>query len=117
MDESIAFYERALGLKLVSRREIPQNDAEVAFLESEGRGAMLELTHYRRQEKYVQAEYENRVFYHIAFETSDMDAVLKRVEEEGGTITDEPFQLSPGGSRIAFFEDPSEVLVELIERR
>ena len=35
MDETIAFYE-SIGLKLVNRREIPQNDAEIAFLEARG---------------------------------------------------------------------------------
>ncbi|MGB9841937.1 MAG: VOC family protein, partial [Candidatus Bathyarchaeales archaeon] len=32
MERSIDFYTRFLGLKLVSRREIPQNNAEIAFL-------------------------------------------------------------------------------------
>ncbi|MCK4366324.1 MAG: VOC family protein [Thermoplasmata archaeon] len=115
MDGTIAFYE-SIGLKLVSRREIPQNEAEIAFLEGPGGGAKLELTHYNRQESYSQAEYENRVFDHIALETDDMDGVLQKVRDSGGNVTDEPFRLSPGGPRIAFFEDPNEVLVELIER-
>jgi lactoylglutathione lyase len=115
MNEAIAFYE-AIGLKLVSRREIPQNEAEIAFLEAPGGGAKLELTHYNRQESYSQAEYEDRVFDHIALETDDMDGVLQRVRESGGNVTDEPFHLTPGGPRIAFFEDPNEVLIELIER-
>jgi len=33
IDKSINFYTRLMGLKLVSRREIPQNDAEIAFLQ------------------------------------------------------------------------------------
>jgi lactoylglutathione lyase len=116
VDEAIAFYE-GIGLKLVSRREIPQNEAEIAFLEAPGGGARLELTHYNGQGSYTQAEYEDRVFDHIALETDDMDGVLEKVRESGGKVTDEPFHLSPGGPRIAFFEDPNEVLIELIERR
>ena len=115
MDGTIAFYE-SIGLKLVSRREIPQNEAEIAFLEAPGGGAKLELTHYNQQKSYTQAEYEDRVFDHIALETDDMDGVLQRVRDLGGNVTDEPFRLSPGGPRIAFFEDPNEVLVELSER-
>lgn len=115
MDGTIAFYE-SIGLKLVNRREIPQNEAEIAFLEAPGGGAKLELTHYNRQESYTQAEYEDRVFDHIALETDDMDGVLQKVRDSGGNVTDEPFRLSPGGPRIAFFEDPNEVLVELIEK-
>lgn len=115
MDAAIAFYEK-IGLELVSRREIPQNDAEIAFLRDPEGGARLELTHYRKQERYSQAAYEDRVFDHLALETNDMDGVLQKVREAGGTVTDEPFHLSPGGPRIAFFEDPNEVLIELIER-
>jgi catechol 2,3-dioxygenase-like lactoylglutathione lyase family enzyme len=33
------------------------------------------------------------------------------------TITDEPYQLSSGGSYIAFIEDPDGILIELIERK
>ncbi|MFQ6127479.1 MAG: VOC family protein [Thermoplasmata archaeon] len=116
MDETIEFYEKVLGLKLVRRAEIPQNDAEIAFLESPEGDSRIELTHYRQQKSYVQAEYEDRVFDHIAFEANDIDGILQRVREAGGTVTDEPFHLSPGGPRIAFLEDPNEVLIELIER-
>ena len=44
MDRSIDFYVRLLGLELLSRHEIPQNDAEIAFLQDpEGKGARLKL--------------------------------------------------------------------------
>jgi catechol 2,3-dioxygenase-like lactoylglutathione lyase family enzyme len=73
MERSMDFYVRLIGLKLVSRREIPQNNAEIAFLQDpEGRGARLELTFYREQKKFVQADYEERVFDHIAFDVSNL---------------------------------------------
>ena len=36
MDESIAFYTGVLGMTLGSRREIKENNAEIAFLEMPG---------------------------------------------------------------------------------
>ena len=67
IDKSIDFYTRLLGLKLLRRREIPQNNAEIAFLQDpKGSGAKLELTYYRRQNKFSQADYEDRVFDHLA---------------------------------------------------
>ena len=36
MDESIEFYTKRLGMTLVSRREIKQNNAEIAFLMMDG---------------------------------------------------------------------------------
>jgi lactoylglutathione lyase len=118
MDRSIDFYTRLLGLELLTRTEIPQNDAEVAFLQDpEGKGSKLELTFYRKQKKFIQADYENRLFDHIAFEVKNMKQTISMMRKEKITITDEPFKLSPAGSLIAFIEDPDGTLIELIETR
>jgi lactoylglutathione lyase len=117
MDRSIDFYTRFLGLTLVSRREIPQNNAEIAFLKgSQAQGSTLELTFYRNQKKFVQADYEDRLFDHLAFEVKDIKKTIAAMRSERITITDEPFKLSPTGSTIAFVEDPDGTLIELIEK-
>jgi lactoylglutathione lyase len=118
MDRSIEFYTRFLGLKLLRRNAIPQNRAEIAFLQDpEGKGSRLELTFYQDQTKFNQAEYEDRVFDHLAFVIEDMEATIAEMRKENVTITDEPYRLSPTGGLIAFIEDPDGVLIELIERR
>jgi lactoylglutathione lyase len=118
LERSINFYTKLLGLKLLSRREIPRNNAEIAFLQdSEAKGATLELTFYRTQKKFLQAEYEDRLFDHLAFEVKDLNKTIAAMREEKVTITDEPFRLSPTGSLIAFVEDPDGTLIELIERK
>jgi catechol 2,3-dioxygenase-like lactoylglutathione lyase family enzyme len=107
-----------MGLKLLSRREIPQNNAEIAFLQDpEGKGAKLELTFYRKQKKFIQADYEERLFDHIAFEVENMEQTISIMRKEKVTITDEPFRLGPAGPLIAFIEDPDGTLIELVERR
>jgi len=118
MERSINFYTRLLGLTLLSRREIPQNDAEIAFLQDpEGKGAKLELTFYRKQKKFIQADYEERIFDHIAFEVKNMEQTIAKLQKENVTITDEPFRLGSAGPLIAFIEDPDGTLIELIERK
>ena len=118
MDRSIDFYTRLMGLKLLSRREIKQTNAEIAFLQdSEGKGARLELTYYRNQKKFIQADYEERLFDHIAFEIKDMDKTISKLRIEKITVTDEPYRLGPAGPLIAFIEDPDGNLIELIERK
>ena len=117
MDKSIDFYTRLMGLKLLSRREIPQNNAEIAFLQDPGgKGSKLELTFYRKQKKFIQAEYEDRVFDHLAFEIRDMAKTISKMRQEKVTITDEPFKLGATGPLIAFIEDPDGTLIELIEK-
>jgi len=118
MDRSIDFYTRIMGLRLLSRREIPQNNAEIAFLQDpEGKGAKLELTLFRDQKKFTQAEYEDRLFDHLAFEVKSMDETISEMRKEKVTITDEPFRLGPTGPLIAFIEDLDGTLIELIERK
>jgi lactoylglutathione lyase len=118
MNRSIDFYTRLMGLKLLNRREIPKNNAEIAFLQDpQGKGAKLELTFYRNQKQFIQAEYELRLFDHLAFEIKDMKQIITTLRREKVTITDEPFRLSPTGSLIAFIEDPDGTLIELIETK
>jgi lactoylglutathione lyase len=118
MERSIDFYTRFLGLAVLSRREITQNNAEIAFLrDPQANGATLELTFYRDQKKFSQADYEDRVFDHLAFEVKDMNRTIQAMRNAKVTITDEPFKLSPPGSLIAFVEDPDGTLIELIERK
>ena len=118
MDRSVDFYTRLLGLKLVGRHEIPQNNAEIAFLQNpDEKGAKLELTIYRKQKKFIQPDYEDRLFDHIAFEIKDMKQTISTMRKNKVTVTDEPFKLGPTGPLIAFIEDPDGTLIELIERK
>jgi lactoylglutathione lyase len=118
MDRSIDFYTRLMGLKLTGRHEIPQNNAEIAFLQAPGeKGAKLELTFYKKQKKFIQPDYEDRLFDHIAFEIKDMKKTMSNLQKTKVTVTDEPFKLGPTGPLIAFIEDPDGTLIELIERK
>jgi catechol 2,3-dioxygenase-like lactoylglutathione lyase family enzyme len=100
------------------QHELPQNNAEIAFLrDPQAKGATLELTFYRKQKKFSQPDYEDRVFDHLAFEVEDMNQTIQEMRNAKVTITDEPFKLSATGSLIAFVEDPDGTLIELIERK
>jgi lactoylglutathione lyase len=118
IDKSIDFYTRIIGLKLLNRREIPQNNAEIAFLQDPDEiGGKLEVTFYRSQKKFIQADYEDRLFDHLAFEIKNMEETISMMRKERVTITDEPFRLGATGSLVAFIEDPDGTLIELIERK
>jgi lactoylglutathione lyase len=117
MERSIDFYSRLLGLKVLSRREIKQTNAEIAFLQdAEGKGCKLELTFYRNQKSFSQPPYEERLFDHLGFEVADIEKTIAALKKENVTVTDEPFKLGPNGPVIAFVEDPDGTLIELIER-
>jgi lactoylglutathione lyase len=118
IDKSINFYTKLIGLKLQGRRQIPQNNAEIAFLQDpQAKGSILELTFYRKQKKFMQPNYEDRLFDHLAFNVEDMQKTIETLRKNNVTITDEPYTFGPGGSTIAFIEDPDGTLIELIERK
>ena len=54
MDESIRFYTERLGMSLLSRRKIKQNDADTTFLWMEGTDHRIELIWRRRKTDYAE---------------------------------------------------------------
>ena len=117
MERSIDFYCNFLGLKIISRRSIPKNNAEIVFLQDlKAKGCKLELTQYKSQTKFTQAEYEDRLFDHLAFEVQDIQYTIEMMRKAEISITDEPFKLEDDGPWLAFVEDPDGTLIELIQR-
>ncbi|MBE3116367.1 VOC family protein [Candidatus Bathyarchaeota archaeon] len=118
MEKSIDFYSKFFGMKLSSRREIKETNAEIAFLQDpQGKGSILELTFYRKQANFTQPNYEDRVFDHLGFEVEDINQTIASMRKENVLISDEPFKLGPNGPVIAFIEDPDGTLIELIQRK
>ncbi|MBX8637183.1 MAG: VOC family protein [Thermoplasmata archaeon] len=111
MDRTINFYTDKLGMKLESRREIKQNNAEIAFLSIEGSNHNIELTWWKDKTEYVEGDQLD----HIAFSIENMDQFIARMKEEGVEIAKEPYLL--GTSRIAFIKDPNGIWIEMIERK
>jgi len=111
MDESLRFYTEVLGLVADGRRAIPENRAEIAFVRDPESGVRVELTHWDDKDRFEAGEQLD----HLAFEVTDLDAVLARVRAQGARIAKEPYRVTGGSGRIAFLLDPNDVWIELIE--
>ncbi len=111
MDESIRFYTEKLGLSLLGRREIKQNNAEIAFLAAPNTDHRIELTWWRDKKDYLEGDQLD----HIAFGVEDLDQTVRRMREQGVEVAKEPYTL--GSSRIAFIKDPNGIWLELIEQK
>lgn len=111
LDRSINFYTEHLGLKFVSRREIKQNNAQIAFL-NDANGGAIELTHWRDKKHLTEGDN----FDHIAFGVEDIEATVANLRRRGVTIAMEPFSLQGSTSKIAFIRDPDGNWLELIEQ-
>ena len=110
LDRSIEFYTKHLTLRLTSRREIKQNNAEIAFL-SDDKGGAIELTHWRDKKSLTDGDN----FDHIAFAVDDIVTEVARLKEAGVTIAMETFSLQGSTSKIAFIKDPDGNWLELIQ--
>jgi len=111
MEKSIGFYTNHIGLTFVSRREIKENNAEIAFLKDEA-GNAIELTHWR--DKKTLTEGDN--FDHIAFQVDDIQHSISSLRDHGVTIAMEPYSLKGSSSKIAFIKDPDGNWLELIQK-
>ncbi len=110
MDHSIEFYTKEIGLKFVSRREVKQNNAEIAFLQDNDGGA-IELTYWRDKKELKEGDN----FDHIAFRVNNIDSTINDLRGHGVTIAMESFSLQGSTSKIAFIKDPDGNWLELIE--
>ena len=114
LDAAIRFYERSFGMKLLSRREIRETNAEIAFVGYAEDQMKLELTHWRawKPEDYV----EGSTFDHVAIVVEDVRALVETLRARGVRIAKEPYSLSGSGSTIAFVHDLDGNWVELIQK-
>jgi lactoylglutathione lyase len=108
LDASIDFYCNKLGLREISRKEVPQGRYTLAFLAAPGgEDAQVELTFNWDPEAYG----EGRNFGHLAYEVDDIYATCQRLLDKGVTIN-----RPPRDGRMAFVRSPDNVSIELLQK-
>ena len=114
MEASIAFYEAALGAKLLRFREVPEEKYSNAFLGfgPEASHFALELTYNYGVDSYDLGS----GFGHFGLAVPDVAAAVERVRAAGGTVTREAGPVKGGSTVIAFVRDPTGYSWELIQR-
>jgi lactoylglutathione lyase len=108
------FYE-ALGFTFSREMDIVRNGEKEAtnyFFSIGDAPDVLELTF-----NHDGRTYDNGTGYgHIAIGVESMDETLTRLKEQGIEPERAPYQVTSGGSFIAFVRDPDDYRVELVER-
>lgn len=114
MQQSIDFYTKHLGLKLLDGPFHYPGNADMAFVGADW-NAYIELVY--DLEDHAPYETGNR-YEHLALEIEgDFAAEIEKLRAAGVKVTSGP-KKSPGGGRwIAFVEDPNGIPVELLEPR
>lgn len=107
IDASLRFYCDALGLEVLSRRDVPAGRFTLVFLAAPGQSeAQVELTHNWDPEAYT----GGRNFGHLAYAVDDIYAACRRLQEHGVTIN-----RPPRDGRMAFVRSPDNVSIELLQ--
>ena len=114
MDESIDFYTKKLGLKLLDGPFHYPGNADMAFVGSDW-NAYIELVY--DLEEHPPYAIGNR-YEHLAIEADgELEPYIAQLRERGVKILKDAYK-SPSGTRaIAFIEDPNGIPVEVLEPR
>ena len=112
MDQSLKFYCDVLGLKFSSRREIPENNAEIAFVKGEGQDEpALELTYWKDKKDWTDGDQLD----HLALAVQDVPNTVEDLRQRGVEIAKEPYSLKGSTRKIAFIKDPNGIWIELVQ--
>jgi lactoylglutathione lyase len=116
LDQSIDFYTRHLGMKVLRRTDYPEGKFTLAFVGygDEASHTVLELTYNWDQELPYDL---GSAFGHIAIAVPDIYAACEAMEQEGVKIPRKPGPMKHGTTVIAFIEDPDGYKIELIEKK
>jgi lactoylglutathione lyase len=108
LEQSLAFYCDALGLKELRRHENEAGRYTLVFLAAPGDDdAQIELTYNWDPEVYG----IGRAFGHLAYAVDDIYAACQRLVDHGVTIN-----RPPRDGRMAFVRSPDAISVELLQK-
>ncbi len=113
LDQSICFYTKILGMRLLRQKDYPSGRFTLAFVGygSEEEETVIELTNNWDTKSYDLGD----GFGHIALGVQNINQTCKQIRENGGKIIREPGPMKHGKTVIAFIEDPDGYKIELID--
>lgn len=116
IEESLAFWQDALGLSLSHIEDVPSQKASVAFIPTGD--SEVELVRPTDETTGVAKFLKERGpgMHHLCLEVDDIDGMLEQLKEKGVRLIHETAQVLPG-RKMAFIHPKSAngVLVELYQ--
>lgn len=109
LDRSLAFYDKALGLKEIGRKAASDGSFTLVYLGDEGGHFMLELTWLRDKEgAYELGDNESHLCVRVA---GDYDAV-REYHRQMGCLCYENHEMG-----LYFINDPDDYWIEVLPRK
>jgi methylmalonyl-CoA/ethylmalonyl-CoA epimerase len=117
LDETLIFWQEALGMDLAQILDIPAEMAQIAFLPTGG--SEIELVRPTTNDSGLARYLEKRGpgLHHICLEVDDIEGMLAQLKEKGIQLINEQARQGIEGRKYAFIHPKSTggVLVELYE--
>lgn len=112
LEKSVDFYQKALGMKEVKRKDFPEEGFTLVFMGAEEGGHEVELTYnYDRKTPYTIGD----GYSHLAMLVDDLEGAHRFHSEAGYTVT--PIKALPDSPpKIYFIQDPDGYKIELIRK-
>ncbi len=117
MEQSLAFWRDALGIKLHELRDVPAEKSQVAFLPLAG--AEVELVMPTTDDSGIAKYLAKRGpgMHHLCLEVDDIEGMMKQLKEKNIRLINEEPRAGADGKKYAFIhpESTGGVLVELYQ--
>ena len=111
IEASLAFYRDALGLDVMSRKDVPAGKFTLVFLAAPGdMSAQVELTYNWPGDDDGERYTGGRNFGHLAYAVDDIYATCQRLLDHGVAVL-----RPPRDGRMAFVRSPDNISVELLQ--
>ena len=111
LDASLAFYRDALGLQVLSRKDVPAGKFTLVFLAPPGDpSAQVELTYNWPTDGVAESYSGGRNFGHLAYAVPNIYATCQRLLDHGVAVV-----RPPRDGRMAFVRSPDHISVELLQ--
>lgn len=117
LESPLNFWRDALGLELTQVKEVPGEQARIAFLPTGD--SEIELVQPTTDDSGLARYLEKRGpgMHHICLEVDDIDGMLAQLKEKGIQLINQEARVGSDGRRYAFIhpKSASGVMVELYE--
>ena len=107
LDIALDFFINKLGMKEISRKEVPEGEYTLVFVASHENDPPLELT-YNWGEAEPYSEGDN--FGHVAYGVDNIYDFCDKLSRDGVTIL-----RPPRDGRMAFIRSPDHISIELLQ--
>ena len=110
LQQSLDFYTKLLGMKIVGKGKLEQTTGEWAELANDNARFTLELNYYQEDSPYYTEYKVGEGLDHLTFKIDDLNKVLEEAKLSGYPTIDEH---RIGNSRWVYIEDPNGIWIQL----